>query len=235
MKMNKILMIIPAYNEAQNIEGTINSIQQHNSNKYDILIINDGSTDETEKIVRNIPNVELLNLKVNLGIGGAVQTGFKYAHKYDYQIAIQFDGDGQHNAEEIEKLIAKVQNDGFDMVIGSRFIDKQGFQSTIMRRLGIIIFEVLNSVLIGQRISDNTSGFRAYSKRAIDYLSKNYPQDYPEPETVIILAKKGFRITEVPVIMNDRQGGVSSINGMKSMYYMVKVILSILITTLRKN
>lgn len=233
--MNKILMIIPAYNEAQNIEGTINSIQQHNSNKYDILIINDGSTDETEKIVRNIPNVELLNLKVNLGIGGAVQTGFKYAHKYDYQIAIQFDGDGQHNAEEIEKLIAKVQNDGFDMVIGSRFIDKQGFQSTIMRRLGIIIFEVLNSVLIGQRISDNTSGFRAYSKRAIDYLSKNYPQDYPEPETVIILAKKGFRITEVPVIMNDRQGGVSSINGMKSMYYMVKVILSILITTLRKN
>lgn len=228
-------MIIPAYNEAQNIEGTINSIQQHNSNKYDILIINDGSTDETEKIVRNIPNVELLNLKVNLGIGGAVQTGFKYAHKYDYQIAIQFDGDGQHNAEEIEKLIAKVQNDGFDMVIGSRFIDKQGFQSTIMRRLGIIIFEVLNSVLIGQRISDNTSGFRAYSKLAIDYLSKNYPQDYPEPETVIILAKKGFRITEVPVIMNDRQGGVSSINGMKSMYYMVKVILSILITTLRKN
>jgi len=231
--MAKILIIIPAYNEEHNIERAANSL--HNITTYcDLLVINDGSTDSTEQIVRNIPFIKLINLKVNLGIGGAVQTGFKFANKYEYDIAIQFDGDGQHNADEIEKLIAPIINYKADMVIGSRFIDNRGFQSTFARRIGILIFEILNSILIGQRISDNTSGFRAYSKRAIEYLASNYPQDYPEPENVIIMAKKGFRITEIPVVMNKREGGKSSIYGLKSAYYMTKVILSILITSIRK-
>lgn len=232
--MAKLLIIIPAYNEEHNIERVANSLHNRLEN-CDILVINDGSTDSTEQIARKIPHLKLVNLKINLGIGGAVQTGFKFAKKYDYDIAVQFDGDGQHNSEEIEKLIAPIISQGVDMVIGSRFIDNKGFQSTFARRVGIFIFEILNTILVGQRISDSTSGFRAYSKRAIDYLADNYPQDYPEPENVIIMAKKGFKIREIPVVMNKREGGKSSIYGLRSVYYMIKVILSILITSLRKN
>lgn len=231
--MNKILIIVPAYNEEANIKQTISALSAID-NDVDILVVNDGSTDATSHIVSALPNVNLINLKINLGIGGAVQTGFKYAKKYNYDIAIQFDGDGQHNANEIEKLLHTLTEYKADMVIGSRFINKQGFQSTLSRRVGIFVFELLNAAISGQRVSDNTSGFRAYSKRAIEYLAVSYPQDYPEPELVIIMAKKGFRIIEVPVIMNKREGGKSSINGLKSIYYMIKVILSILITSMRK-
>ncbi|HRP02438.1 MAG TPA: glycosyltransferase family 2 protein [Candidatus Kapabacteria bacterium] len=231
--MNKILIIVPAYNEEANIKQTISALSAID-NDVDILVVNDGSTDATSHIVSALPNVNLINLKINLGIGGAVQTGFKYAKKYNYDIAIQFDGDGQHNANEIEKLLHALTEYKADMVIGSRFINKQGFQSTLSRRVGIFVFELLNAAISGQRVSDNTSGFRAYSKRAIEYLAVSYPQDYPEPELVIIMAKKGFRIIEVPVIMNKREGGKSSINGLKSIYYMIKVILSILITSMRK-
>lgn len=232
--MPKILIIIPAYNEEHNIERVLNSL--HNTcEDWDLLVINDGSTDLTEEIVKNVSFAKLINLKINLGIGGAVQTGFKFAFRNNYDIAIQFDGDGQHNADEIEKLIEQINKYHFDMVIGSRFIDKKGFQSTLSRRFGIFIFELLNSILIGQRISDNTSGLRAYSRRAIEFLANNYPQDYPEPEVVIIMAKQGFKINEVPVIMNKREGGKSSIYGLKAAYYMIKVILSILITSIRKK
>lgn len=231
--MPKTLVIIPAFNEEQNIERVLYSLHEKCPN-CDLLVVNDGSKDLTEKIVRELNFASLINLKINLGIGGAVQSGFKFAKKFNYDIAIQFDGDGQHNSDEINKLIEPIISHNADMVIGSRFIDNQGFQSTFTRRIGIFIFEILNSILIGQRISDNTSGFRAYSKRAIEYLADNYPQDYPEPENVIIMAKKGFRIFEIPVIMNKRDGGKSSIYGLKSAYYMIKVILSILITSIRK-
>lgn len=232
--MNEILIIIPAYNEEKNIEK-VASMLQPLSNICDFLVVNDGSKDNTELITKEISYFKLVNLRINLGIGGAVQTGFKFAKNNNYQYAIQFDGDGQHNPNEILALLEPIKNSETDVVIGSRFINKEGFQSTFLRRFGISIFKFLNSILINQTISDNTSGFRAYNRKSIEFLSDNYPQDFPEPETVILLGKNGFKIKEIPVIMNHRHGGESSIKGFKSAYYMVKVILSILISSLRKR
>lgn len=228
----KILIIVPAYNEEDNIIGVIDSLLNE-LNYADILVINDGSKDNTEQKARS-KNVKVISQKLNLGIGGTVQTGFKFARKYNYDIVVQFDGDGQHNAFEIKRLIIPIIENLADVVIGSRFLNKGGFQSTFLRRLGIKIFEYLNSILINQKITDNTSGFRAYNKKAINFLANNYPQDFPEPEAIIILGKKNFKLIEIPVIMNERSKGTSSITGFKSIYYMIKVILSILITSIRK-
>ena len=177
----------------------------------------------------------VVNLPNNLGIGGAVQTGFKWAARNGYRIAIQFDGDGQHIAAEIPKLLEALAKKKAGMVIGSRFIERHsGYRSTFVRRLGIRVFKAVNSLLIGQTITDNTSGFRAYDRRAIEFLARHYPVDYPEPEAVILLGKNGFSIAEVFTRMQERQAGGSSISGVKSLYYMVKVLLAILMTALRK-
>ena len=177
----------------------------------------------------------MIDLPKNLGVGGAVQTGFKYAARNGYPIAIQFDGDGQHLAAEIPKLLAALQAQGTNMVIGSRFLDSQaGYRSTFLRRIGIRLFQGVNSLLIGQRVTDNTSGFRAYDQRAITFLARHYPVDYPEPEAVILLGRNGFKIAEVFTLMEARKGGVSSISGVTGAYYMIKVLLAILMTALRK-
>ena len=163
-------------------------------------------------------------------------TGFIYAVHINYDIALQFDGDGQHNAKDIKKIIEPILRNEADIVIGSRFLsDTNGFKSTRIRRIGIKIFEIVNSILIRQHIKDNTSGFRAYNAKTIQFLAKNYPHDYPEPETIILLGKNKFKLKEVPVLMYERQGGTSSIFGFKSVYYMIKVILAILVTYTRKN
>ena len=210
----KILIVVPAYNEEDNIIGVIDSLI-YECNYADILVINDGSKDNTEQKARS-KNVKVISQKLNLGIGGTVQTGFKFASKYNYDIVVQFDGDGQHNAFEIKRLIIPIIENLADVVIGSRFLNKGGFQSTFLRRLGIKIFEYINSILINQKITDNTSGFRAYNKKAIDFLADNYPQDFPEPEAIIILGKKNLKLIEIPVIMNERSKGKSSITGFKS-------------------
>jgi hypothetical protein len=164
-----------------------------------------------------------------------VQTGFKYAARHNYCIAVQFDGDGQHIAGEIPKLLEALKGQSASMVIGSRFLGlEEGYRSTTTRRIGIRIFQAVNSLLIGQRVTDNTSGFRAYDRRAIEFLALHYPIDYPEPETVILLGRNRFRIAEVSTQMRERQGGWSSIAGIKGGYYMVKVLLAILMTALRK-
>lgn len=230
----KILIIIPAYNEEESIKGVILDLQKSNK-AYDIIIINDGSIDKTSEIARKEKNVIVIDLPSNVGIGGAVQTGFIYAYRHNYDIAVQFDGDGQHAANEISKIIAPIKAKKADCVIGSRFLNnKKGFQSTLIRRIGIKIFEYVNSILIKQKITDNTSGFRAYSKSAIKLLAMDYPTDYPEPETIIMMGKKGYSIKEVAVIMHERSGGQSSINGFKPVYYMIKVLLAIFITYCRK-
>jgi glycosyltransferase involved in cell wall biosynthesis len=178
---------------------------------------------------------KVIDLSSNLGIGGAVQTGFKYASRNGYRVAIQFDGDGQHIAAEIPNLLKTLEDSGSAMVIGSRFLQPHnGFRSTFARRIGIRIFGLLNSLLIGQRITDSTSGFRAYNRPAIEFLAINYPSDYPEPETVILLGKNGFRMSEVFSMMRERQGGDSSISGLTGIYYMIKVILAVLMAVLRK-
>ncbi len=230
----KILVIVPAYNEENAIGNVITDLKS-NFPEGDILIVNDGSIDNTSIVAKGYRDVNVVDLPVNLGIGGAVQTGFKYAKRYDYDIAVQFDGDGQHLAKEIYKIIKPITENKADVVIGSRFLErgKEFFKSTFLRRVGIKIFELINSIIIRQRVTDNTSGFRAFGKEAISFLSLNYPADFPEPEAVILLGRNRFRIAEVSVEMRERQAGKSSIYGFKSIYYMIKVILCIIMTALR--
>ncbi len=230
----KVCVIVPAYNEEENIAQVISSLNECNPN-WHVVVINDASKDETSKIAKRTGKACVVDLPCNLGIGGGVQTGFKYARAHDFDIAIQFDGDGQHIATEIPKIISPILKGEADFVIGSRFMDEseENFRSTRVRRIGIKFFEHLNSILIRQRVTDNTSGFRAYSKAAFHLLADCYPSDYPEPEAVILLGKNGFRLKEVGVKMRERVGGQSSITSLKSVYYMVKVTLSIVIAFLR--
>lgn len=234
MSEHRICIIVPAFNEEANIEGVIRSLHECNRG-WHIVVINDASTDNTRAVASATGLAEVLTLPCNLGIGGGVQTGFKYAVRNGFDIAVQFDGDGQHLATELDKIISPVISEECDIAIGSRFIvrDKTNYQSTAARRVGIRFFQWLNSLIIGQTITDNTSGFRAYNLEALRVLENDYPEDYPEPEAIILLGKRGFRIKEVPVYMQERVGGASSITSLKSVYYMIKVTLSILITAIR--
>ena len=231
----KILVIIPAYNESSNIVNVIEDVKMANS-EWDILVVNDCSKDNTGELAEMTHKASVINLPANLGIGGGVQTGFKYAKKYKYDIALQLDGDGQHKAVEIFKLIGPIILLQADVVIGSRFIKlNDGFKSTGTRRIGIKIFEWVNSIIIGQKVTDNTSGFRAYNQKAIHFLADNYPTEYPEPEAVVLLGRNGFKIKEVSVKMVERQGGKSSIFGWKSIYYMIRVLLGIMMNVIRRK
>lgn len=222
----KKLVIIPAYNEEGSIIRTVADIRE-NAPDFDYIIINDCSTDRTKYICHD-NNLNYLDLPVNLGIGGAVQTGYLYAARNNYDVAIQFDGDGQHSATYLESMASHIEA-GSSMVIGSRFIEKEGFQSSSLRRLGIKYFTVLIKLLTGKTITDPTSGMRMVNKELINFFSKNYPKDYPEPESVVTILKKKYLVKEVPVIMNERTEGVSSISLIKSVYYMIKVSLAMLI------
>ncbi len=228
----KILLIIPAYNEQENILRTVQTIKEY-SEELDYVVINDGSTDNTEKILceNNINHIKLIN---NLGIGGAVQTGYKYAYENKYDIAIQFDGDGQHDVNFVPNICKPLIDGQADMCIGTRYLDKSSskFQSTFMRRLGANIISFFIRVFAGQKITDPTSGFRAANTRVIEEFAKNYPTEYPEPESTVSLLVNGYKIKEVPVSMNERTGGVSSIRMWKTVDYMVKVVLAIIIDSI---
>ena len=231
--MKKILIIIPAYNEEANILKTCEKIINYNmKNKtnYDMIVINDGSIDNTQKILED-NNISHINLIHNLGIGGAVQTGYKYAYDNNYDIAIQFDGDGQHKIEYVKELINCIEKDKVDMSIGSRFIDKNksGFKSSKTRRLGIKIISIFIKILTGKKIYDTTSGFRACNKQLIKKFAKEYPLEYPEPTTTTEILRLNYKILEIPVEMEERVAGVSSIHAWKNVYYMINVILTILL------
>lgn len=231
----KTLIIIPAYNEEKNIKNTVEKIKELNNLDIDYVVINDGSKDTTLDILKE-NNFKYVDLPSNLGIGGAVQTGYKYAFKENYDVAIQFDGDGQHNAEFIPEMIKCIEN-GQDFVIGSRFLEKKGkFKSTKIRRIGIKFLGCLIKICTGRKITDPTSGFRACNRDIIKIFNNEYPSDYPEPDTIVRLIKMNrFNIKEIPVIMNEREGGKSSINALKSIYYMIKVSLSIIISSFIKE
>lgn len=220
-----VLAIVPAFNESRHIGSVIADLRQHQPNIH-IVVVNDCSTDDTKKIVQELGE-PVLDLPINLGIGGAVQTGLKYAFEMGYEVAVQFDGDGQHLAEEMETILAPVLSGEADVVIGSRFLGDRSYRSGNLRRIGMRIFQFVNSLLIGQRMTDNTSGFRAFNRPAIAFLARFYPQDYPEPEAVIELYRNGFRLMELPVRMRQREGGDSSIRALRSAYYMVKVLMAI--------
>ena len=236
--MKKVLLIIPAYNEEENILKVYKSIIEYNEqNKanYDVIVINDGSKDSTSEICHKngIPVVDLVH---NLGIGGAVQTGYKYAYYNDYDIAVQFDGDGQHDIRYVKDITEPLLNEKTDMVIGSRFIDKsrKGFKSSASRRLGIKIISAFMRFATKRKIYDTTSGFRAVSKKIISDFAMSYPSEYPEPITTAELLKKGYRVKEVPVEMKERMGGKSSIHTWKNIYYMMNVSLALLAIKIRR-
>ena len=196
------------------------------------LVVNDQSNDDSLSVLKS-EGINHVTLPVNLGIGGAVQTGFKYALKNGFDVAIQVDGDGQHPAEELGKLITPIANDEADVVIGSRYLTKEGFQSSSLRRFGINFFRRVIKMLTGVVIRDTTSGFRALNFKALEVVNEYYPDTYPEPEAIILYAKNELRIKEVPVLMRERQGGVSSITGSSSIYYMLKVFMACVFAYLR--
>ena len=210
----KKLIIIPAYNEESNIEKTVSAIQK-NAQGFDYVIINDCSLDSTRKICEE-KGYNIVNLPINLGIGGAVQTGYRYALENDYDVAVQVDGDGQHDPEFLNIMAEYLEKENLDMVIGSRFIEKEGFQSSKLRRIGIVFFSVLIKTLTGVKITDPTSGLRMAGKNVIALFAEDYPRDYPEPESVVTVIRRGMKVEEIPVVMKEREGGVSSISLKKS-------------------
>lgn len=234
-RMTKLLFIIPAFNEEKSIVRTVQTIYDFNSN-WDVIVINDGSKDSTESLCK-LNNIPIVTLPMNLGIGGAVQTGYKYALNNNYDIAIQFDGDGQHNVDYVQNIIQDIQDGTQDFVIGSRFIDgnREGFISSRLRRIGIRLISITILILTGRKITDPTSGFRAANRKIIETFAENYPIEFPEPESVMVLLKQKYQVKEIPVLMYERQGGTSSIHTWKSAYYMVNVLLSLIIVSLRKG
>lgn len=235
----KVLLIIPAYNEEQSIERTIQMVTSYQDKVdfvLDYVVINDGSTDGTAEILdkKNINHVDLIT---NLGIGGAVQTGYKYALSHDYDVAVQFDGDGQHDISSINAIITPIAMGKADLVIGSRFVEKgtSGFQTTFMRRFGVNVISFFIRLVTGKKVFDTTSGYRAGNRKVISFFAQRYPVKYPEPESIVHILKKKMRVDEKGVNMFERQGGESSITPIKSIRYMIEVCSSILIATLMKE
>jgi glycosyltransferase involved in cell wall biosynthesis len=232
----KLLIIIPCYNEENsigNLLDTLNTLVLPKPWVFSVLVINDCSKDQTASIAVS-RGANVINLPINLGIGGAVQSGLKYAFANGFDYAVQMDGDGQHPPAELEKLLLASEQTGANLVIGSRFIEKKGFQSSFIRRMGITYFHFLNKIFTHKNIYDSTSGFRLFDAKAIALSTRNYPDEYPEPETLVLFAKAGFKMVETPVIMAARTAGESSISSTASIYYCFKVTLAMFFTSIRK-
>lgn len=232
----KTAAVVPAFNESQSIAAVVHELREAAvaaGLDLTVVVVNDCSTDTTAEIIDKLPCIAL-HLPVNLGIGGAVQTGFRYALENGFDAAVQVDGDGQHPAAAIAGMIQHLELQNCDVVIGSRFITGKGFQSSALRRLGIRWFSRLNYLLTGMRIADTTSGLRLLGKRALGMVCNWYPDEYPEPEILIQFARAKLKMQEVPVQMRERQGGTSSIDAVRAIYYMWKVTLAILFTRFRK-
>jgi glycosyltransferase involved in cell wall biosynthesis len=228
----RTLIIIPALNEEASISVVIDLIHQH-APWADVAVINDGSTDKTGELAEACGAI-VLHMPYNVGIGAGMQTGFLYAARHDYEVAVQTDGDGQHPPQEIPALVQALMTGSDDAVIGSRYIENRGYVTPWQRRIGILILAKILSLVTGQRVTDPTSGFRASNRRAIAFCAHHYPFDYPEPEAIVLLYRAKLRMREIPATMNPRFGGKSSITPFRSIYYMVKVTLAILIDLLRR-
>jgi len=228
------LAVVPAYNEAATIEAVVASIREARTD-FDVLVVDDGSTDATSELAERAGAL-VLRLPFNLGIGGAVQAGFTFALEHRYERMVQVDADGQHLPHEIQVLAQAMDaNPALDMVCGSRFITDTGYPAPISRRTGIHIFAFLLSRIVGQRVSDPTSGFRLYNRRGIALFARDYPHDYPEVEAVLMVHHHRLRMVEVPVEMRERGGGMSSITSGKSAYYMIKVLLALFVGLARRR
>jgi len=234
---DRVLIVIPCYNEEASLPMVLDELRQTKlpgGYQLEVLVINDCSKDNTSAVAKK-HNATVIDLPVNLGIGGAVQTGILYARDNNFSLAIQLDGDGQHPPKELEKMIRFHLETGANVVIGSRFLEKEGFQSSFVRRMGIKYFHWLNRLFTGLHIYDSTSGFRLFDRAAIEVAAARYPDEYPEPESLISFSKAGLKIMEVPVIMSHRLGGQSSIRHFSSLYYTIKVSLAMLFSFIRKS
>ena len=231
---SRYLAVVPAYNEAACVGRVIGALQEQ-APQFDVVVVDDGSTDSTRRVAE-AAGARVLRHPFNLGIGGAVQSGFTFALERGYDYLVQVDGDGQHDPAEIGALIRAMDEDpSLDVVCGSRFLTDKGYPAPISRRTGIHIFAFLLSRIVGQRVSDPTSGFRLYNRRAIELFAGDYPHDYPEVEAVLMVHWHRLKMREIPVRMFRREGGVSSISSGKSAYYMVKVLLAIFVGLLRRR
>ena len=231
--MSRIVAIVPAWNEAGAIGDVVDEILAFDST-IDVVVIDDASADETVAIAER-HGATVLPLLFNVGIGGAVQTGFRYARDEGYEIAVRLDGDGQHDASELEKLITPLRAGEADLVIGSRFVDPDGsYRPPFARRVGIRVFAGLVSLLGGQKVTDTTSGFSAMNRAGIELFATEYPHDYPEVEATLVALRSGLRLAQVQVEMRERQAGTSSITFVRSLYYIVKVMLALLVASLRR-
>ena len=230
--IRKTLIIIPAYNEEGSIARVVRNIRKHVA-AADILVVNDGSRDRTARKARE-SGVMVISLPYNMGIGSAVQSGFLFAKEKGYHFVVQVDGDGQHPASEIPRLLAALDS-GMDMSIGSRFVQNTRYRAPFLRSLGIKIFSLLVTSLVGKRVYDTTSGFRAINRKAIILLTETYPHDYPEVEALITLHRNGMRFVEIPVEMNYRQEGKSSIAAKNAVYYMLKVTLAVFVAMIKRR
>jgi hypothetical protein len=225
--------VVPALNEESSIGGVIDEIRSFDPD-LDIVVVDDGSTDNTSRVA-TARGAHVLRLPFNLGIGGAVQTGFRYAHEQEFELAVRLDGDGQHDASQLGLLLGPILDGTADIVIGSRFAARGGYRSSLSRRFGIGILAGVVSLLVRQRLTDPTSGFQALNRHAIRLFAADYPHDYPEVEATVMLFKHRLRVAEVPVRMRERSAGRSSIGAAASVYYMVKVLLAIVIAMFRRN
>jgi len=231
---SRVLVIIPAYNEAETIASVLRRLREETP-EYDVLVVDDGSEDATAAIVASAGGAELVRLPFNLGIGGAMQAGYKYALRHGYEIAVQCDADGQHPVDRIRDLVAHVIAGDGDMIIGSRYVADTDYTPSVGRRVGKSLLSRLVDAIVGGGITDTTSGFRAMNRKVIELFARQYPEDYPEPETLVVLHKHGLRVAEIPVDMQPRQGGETSIGPNKAAYYMIKVCLAILMNVLRRS
>lgn len=226
----RVLIIVPAYNEQEALGGLLAEIRALELEHVETLVVDDGSSDRTFEVAHEA-GARVLKLCGNLGIGGAVQSGIRLAHREGFDCAVQVDGDGQHPPSELPRLLEAAKN--ADIVVGSRYHDTKSFRSTMMRRAGSWFLRTILRVVAGVRVSDPTSGYRLYNKRALALYDDTYPYDYPEPESLAIARISGLRISEVPVTMRERQGGSSSIGSFGAAYYMLKVTIAIVLTRIR--
>ncbi len=229
----RILVIVPAFDEARNLPAVAADLRA-SGEPIDVCVVDDGSSDGTAGIAAAL-GFEVLRLPVNLGIGGAVQTGYLWARERGYDVAVQFDGDGQHDASSLGSILTPIRRGEADLVVGSRFLAQGGFRSTALRRAGIRYLSWFVRLRCGARVTDPTSGFRAAGRRAIALFAQGYPSDYPEPEAIALAWRNGLRIAEVPASMRDRAHGASSITALRALYYLVKVSTALLILPLPRE
>ena len=226
------LAIVPAFNEEKSIAAVIRELHDAEP-ELDVIVIDDGSSDRTAAVAAE-SGAQVVSLPYNVGIGGAVQTGYQYAVKHGFDLAVQVDGDGQHDPLEIARLVEPVLDDRADMVVGSRFAPGGGYRGTPPRRVGIHLFAAIVSLIVRARVTDTTSGFRAVNRKAIELFASDYPHDYPEVEATVLLVRRGLRMMEVPVKMRVRETGSSSITTLRAGYYMIKVLLALFIGLFRR-